>query len=635
MGKTRTRKTYKSAAATNAVNPIPEQTTPDITQQVQPMANHLWEKLKSNLDEEKEWACASLANLVFDEPEALQMFLNNNSVKLLVQLLLDKNIDVQIAAAGALRNFAIAGMDFACNVMLQADVMTSLLHLFSKCLGELQKISNNPSENSTDPKSIFTLVEQLISILWNLCENFDRAIAYLEQNTTFLPNIMECLNLKSTIPFPPELVVLAAQCVNTIAEDNEVFAKRMLQYPQYCDMLIAQLGNRQYAPEWQTQGPLLRVLLGSIVYHLRSILHASSFGNRNVSVVVLPLLSQTLQQDGDSILIELCQPEQLFIRIQKMAMESEKPNEVGNMDAVSQEEMVKLKKLDAIYSSLLIALQQTCNIATLEEDEDAMEEDARAQYLPEDISNMILSAKLHEHATRFCQPPPLEMMNILLGSKMGTKYLQKRLQILLAAIDAIGNMTGGMQNFPFRPDVSTLLCKYVDATPESDRIESVLGESFIGSVLNSLRSCLRLQLEKGEPLSPSVADFVVYVLRHINIEKPSTTEGVLGVLGILAPTAPRESILSISILLAQLLNESEKVIAVSLPLMCEALNAVFDVFSEADHDDIFKQQNYPASLKTLAVRLKRVNPRTLPPQDADQFEETLENLIRFIEYKQQ
>lgn len=61
-----------------------------------------YDQLASPASEEKECACAGLANLVF-EPGAVPMLIRQDVVRRLGPLLIDNNRSIQEAAAGALR----------------------------------------------------------------------------------------------------------------------------------------------------------------------------------------------------------------------------------------------------------------------------------------------------------------------------------------------------------------------------------------------------------------------------------------------------------------------------------------------------------------------------------------------------
>lgn len=85
----------------------------------------LVEKLTSAVATERECACASLANLVFDHA-AIPALLQQDIVRRLGPLLIDDNRGIQEGAAGTLRNLSISGGPEVCIKMVEQDVMTPL-----------------------------------------------------------------------------------------------------------------------------------------------------------------------------------------------------------------------------------------------------------------------------------------------------------------------------------------------------------------------------------------------------------------------------------------------------------------------------------------------------------------------------
>ncbi|KDO18162.1 hypothetical protein SPRG_16437, partial [Saprolegnia parasitica CBS 223.65] len=75
-----------------------------------------------------------------------------------------------------------------------------------------------------------------------------------------------------------------------------------------------------------------------------------------------------------------------------------------------------------------------------------------------------------------------------------------------------------------------------------------------------------------------------------------------------------------------------------LQVVCEVLNALFDIYSDEQYDEVFFRLNFLASLEHVSAGMKakiKAEAKTLDRDLVGHAKETRLNLLRFIKYKKQ
>ncbi|KAK3707980.1 hypothetical protein QZH41_010746, partial [Actinostola sp. cb2023] len=274
----------------------------------------LLQKLCSTAPEEKECACAGLANLVF-EPGAVPVLIRQDVVRRLGPLLIDSNRSIQEAAAGALRNLSLSGGADVCAKMVEQDVMTPLTTFIIQSLESLQSECNRP--DTEYKKQTVILVIQAINLLWNVCESSATAVDIFNMKG-ILPYLVKCLE---TDVYPMSLAMPAAQCLHTVTEDNPSAAQALCGSSH----LMKAIEKALVVEPSTSEVMLMKVLSAGILYNVRYSIPICSF-NELVQAVV-KVLSQVLEIDCLEMLgkmlpeLEKAEEVQMLLNAQQLALE--------------------------------------------------------------------------------------------------------------------------------------------------------------------------------------------------------------------------------------------------------------------------------------------------------------------------
>jgi len=283
----------------------------------------------------------------------------------------------------------------------------------------------------------------------------------------------------------------------------------------------------------------------------------------------------------------------------------------------------KRLKVDPIYKKDLdcwnsnIKAQQFClelltNICSSEGESDIG--------IPIDVLKYISSSGIIQKLLIKCWPPNTEIIEILKKFNLTSIYEQLTV-IQIRALNCLGNVLLVLQPIDLG-DISPVwnfLCQL--CATDSPSLE--LFEAISSGMWTIMRKYPRFepnvtqlegifQLAKNSPFS----------------EVRTNTIGILGILG----QQPKltGSLMDFATLLLHSLNDT------SIFVINEALNSIFDIFAETEHNQLIqKLEMLPKLLKCLqSLRSKKGN--SLMEEDTMlSLEEAEENLTRFMEYKYQ
>lgn len=132
------------------------------------------EQLQSVSVEEKMCALQTLATLCQNH-QKINGIIESDIVRIASPLLMDPNINIRNATAGALRNLSVCGLE-VCENLVEKDILTPLLALlneYSTVVDWVPTFDNN-SKDELDVRSDTFL--QAVNIVWNLCESTSVAV---------------------------------------------------------------------------------------------------------------------------------------------------------------------------------------------------------------------------------------------------------------------------------------------------------------------------------------------------------------------------------------------------------------------------------------------------------------------------
>ncbi|RKO84118.1 armadillo-type protein, partial [Blyttiomyces helicus] len=339
-------------------------------------------KLSAASEDDRAWAATALSNLVLD-PESRRQLLAGNVIESLIALLTDLKLDVVVEGAGALRNLAVVGGEEVLSEILRKHALTPLLALIPKMSSWIAAhLSGTPATTAaSEPIAIglvHSLAEQVIALIWSLCESADSAVRMVNSAgggvVQFLLDLMN-----PTYLMPWKLVLVAAQCLHTLTEENEGL------YPLFASnpLLTHQLVSLASTPaEWTENRIILRVLSAAVLVNLRAcVADQIAGGSAGIVDIAVRVVGDSLNYDIPGAIAEGAREADI---IDKMPMPQATDGEEMDLNAVSSKESASITTLESHMGTIQLALELLANVYSddlpepdeLVEDDDAVDDDA-------------------------------------------------------------------------------------------------------------------------------------------------------------------------------------------------------------------------------------------------------------------
>lgn len=622
MGKTRAKKrsSYRyRATGLPSVKEVESEAQKDASVGVKTLP--LVEKLTSAVSTERECACASLANLVFDHA-AIPALLQQDIVRRLGPLLIDDNRGIQEGAAGTLRNLSISGGSEVCIKMVKQDVMTPLTTFVQQSLDSLGAIDE--TLGSEFKRQSTSLAIQAVSLLWNLCESSDVAVDIFNKQG-LLPYLVA--SLKTEI-YPTSVAIPAAQCLHTVTEDNSSAAQCLC-----CSSdLMKTLEKSLMADGSSSDMLLLKVLTAGVLYNIRYSIPPVSF--HELLQAVVKVLAQVLDVNCFDVINKLL-PEptkiedvQMLLNAQQLALEI-----LSNMCCPEDSNDDEWEDVD------------DCISLDSADEEEVLQEaaqydvDMNSESLSTEMINAIVTQGVPKRVLSKCSFGEATMYEALSAHADGEKLLhilstvQARALIclnnivsaldtdLLGGDEALGQLWNSLFSLTFTTDTKVFVSR------EEDFLEAATG--VLRSIMDKMSSVKEPQCITTE-----------HVTTLCRITADTSCEAakvkLLSILGIIGKMAGKkdntlEVLKSLGVVFRDIIVGDH-----SLWLISEALDAVFDTFADGPlvntaADSVGLMPNLVELVPVLKSRIKTER-RTLgdhfPVIDAARV-----NLTRFIKYK--
>lgn len=622
MGKTRAKKrsSYRyRATGLPSVKEVESEAQKDAGVGVKTLP--LVEKLTSAVSTERECACASLANLVFDHA-AIPALLQQDIVRRLGPLLIDDNRGIQEGAAGTLRNLSISGGPEVCIKMVKQDVMTPLTTFVQQSLDSLGAIDE--TLGSEFKRQSTSLAIQAVSLLWNLCESSDVAVDIFNKQG-LLPYLVA--SLKTEI-YPTSVAIPAAQCLHTVTEDNSSAAQCLC-----CSSdLMKTLEKSLMADGSSSDMLLLKVLTAGVLYNIRYSIPPVSF--HELIQAVVKVLAQVLDVNCFDVINKLLpgptkiEDVQMLLNAQQLALEI-----LSNMCCPEDSNDDEWEDVDDCIS-----------LDSADEEEFLQEAaqydvDMNSESLSTEMINAIVTQGVPKRVLSKCSFGEATMYEALSAHADGEKLLhilstvQARALIclnnivsaldtdLLGGDEALGQLWNSLFSLTFTTDTKVFVSR------EEDFLEAATG--VLRSIMDKMSSVKEPQCITTE-----------HVTTLCRITADTSCEAakvkLLSILGIIGKMAGKkdntlEVLKSLGVVFRDIIVGDH-----SLWLISEALDAVFDTFADGPlvntaADSVGLMPNLVELVPVLKSRIKTER-RTLgdhfPVIDAARV-----NLTRFIKYK--
>uniref|UniRef100_A0A8D8MF64 HEAT repeat-containing protein 3 n=1 Tax=Cacopsylla melanoneura TaxID=428564 RepID=A0A8D8MF64_9HEMI len=253
------------------------------------------EKLESTTVMEKLSALLLLSEMV-DVKQIRTIIIEHEICKIVGPLLLDKDIQVCLNAAGAIRNLTSCGEEDVLEALVEQDVLTPILALLSNLSKTLQnpntidstmeidaakskkkRDSNTASmevdgEKATKKGTTKTqmleweekldLAVQVVTTLWNLCESCATVLKYVN-NEEVMNVFVSFLNVEQ---YDISLAIVSGQFIHMLSEDNTFVIKYLIQHES---LFMAGFEKDIDPSDWNGSTLLLQVLYAGILANIQ------------------------------------------------------------------------------------------------------------------------------------------------------------------------------------------------------------------------------------------------------------------------------------------------------------------------------------------------------------------------------
>lgn len=601
---------------------------------------------KLNCLEDREHACAGLANLVL-EPDAIMSLMKHRIVRRVAPLILDKDEAVQEAATGVLRNLSISSEPSICQMMIDQDVMTPVVIY----IREFSEHLLNSHESHDVIKQQSCVHEQLMHLLLNLCENASKTITIANEEC-IIPILTTFLNADI---LPVANVLVTAQCLCTITEDNHPAGEALVN----SNNSVAILEKNVLCDDESRKMMLIKVFAAGTLFNICQSLpsHKAFEMFQAIATVFAKVLDNDIFQSVERLneRIKAHKESQTV----NGCLENGENSEEKRLVMIDQEIQQFQQILEAQKITLEILTNMCCSDESLDEDcegysSDDIEEDCSVQqhmdldmdssHLFEEIITSVVSQKLPKKVLQKCSFVDLNDSDGVMatermaGCRKIIETIQTRalvcLNNILSTIDV--DQLGG-------PEAMThLWTKIMDIAFQNNGSASGFSRSddeFVVAASGALRSVLeRLASTKRQQC---VTDEQVSLLCHLTcvVKLEAARVNLMNVLGIVgkiiiaSSTDEIEPLQCIGTVLRDVVVSGE-----SLWVIAEALDAIYDIFADSPSADIAASNIALLSHleRTVSVLKSRVRKERQTLGDRVPIVNTARtNLVRFLKYKKQ
>ncbi|KAJ1865137.1 hypothetical protein LPJ73_000091 [Coemansia sp. RSA 2703] len=255
------------------INPLVSAAVPNVVSKVSSKEEvpALLKKLTSSDANDRVWAAASASNLlVSDDSKVRRMLLANNVVSALIERLSDSVPDVVIQATGALHNLAAVDQGAAEEISRKNiyAAIQALVPRLAKSIDDIIKDNDDGKKLDNNARTmVFLTTDNLISILWVLCETVPSSLKHIN-GMALIPFLISFFNVVGKLP--SSLIQTAGQFLYTLTQDN-IHAKRaLISHPNSIQNLMKVVVSQQPCENVTAEDvAVVRILAGGILSNIK------------------------------------------------------------------------------------------------------------------------------------------------------------------------------------------------------------------------------------------------------------------------------------------------------------------------------------------------------------------------------
>ena len=566
-----------------------------------------------------------------------EIVIDKRLIRIIAPLVLDTNISVQHAAVGALRNISLSDPSI-CDHMVEQDIFTPL----NKLLRQFQETDwqlGKKAGNRIDSKSEIFI--EAINLLWNLCEA-NETIVNISLEQDLLTVLVKHLTVEK---YGYQVVTTVLQCIYTLSECKE---RHLNLFKNFEHVFKSLLVKNALSPE----DLHVKILAFGIAANL---LEARNESMEPMISELMNALSNTLDQDQRKIVHDYSSSIPISEEVASDQMDQDQRD-------VPRHEHIR-REIDHVVLGQQMALEILANLCCgevneweeashSEESDDDTEESAMKEedmaLEPSNMSSILLEAiKAHGILEKVLYKAKLPADNVqeILMSSIGLQHDGSMVLQMLQTLQSkaflclnnlieyvpIEDLGGEDKLFQVWKDLGSL-----SLSANSEQVIESATSAMRASTQKLLPSKILHQIGGQE-----VDQLAEYGAKHKNASIRTNVVAILGTIGQsiaaqLETTSQAGPLhLTISMFLLEAASRD-----VELRVVAEALDKLFDMFSEDFTDELCAQVQVVQRLKQLQPGLKvkinmnRKNQKSDPDTHAMAVMAKT-NLTRFIKYKDQ
>ncbi|TPX37640.1 hypothetical protein SmJEL517_g00597 [Synchytrium microbalum] len=676
----------KTGAAASAASSFIENELPldnAANQQTIPILKKL-----SSLDvDDRAWTASAIAHLAAENPQTRQLMLANNVIGELSKAMADPNPEVAVEIIGALRNLALDDEVSVLEEMMKKNVFDLLLSHLNRIAQTITPCSTVDASLHDNSKEIplYRLAEQCLLLLQLFIETLEGALSAVTSSPPILAFMVSTSFPSRKIPIP--VIKASLQCLNVLTDDSENTLLSISLHTSHPDLIASlmevaasgasQPDNQSFSVYDDENRMMVRVLAASIVYNVASATSTSTLSSRSQVMMnaVIPATTSALSSlDVAVTLAKAVELEQEFqVDVVSKAPVTPQTTEDGDMqmghdhdeEVATSTKVLKAQTAIAILESHFLTVHYALEVlanalgddvnqrgwedvngdqddvdpmdAAVEEEEDSQESDSAA------FITQIMTSTAPSLFPLLAQLSQIESSTTIIPASLAASVQGTRVR----ALSCLETLTMGVDKSWFASqsssDIATMWTWLIDI---ANRTTSNTSNSAVAPVvdLEALEGAVGIMWAMSRGISGLKMD-IPYTNQQLDAlialcttatNPPSLIIKSLHVLSLLVNRPDRiPENRQVGLLLLALIAGSP-----STEVVFEALDAIFDVYSDAsfDYDEpVFVGCDFLRRLKdsVQAVRVKikgvdRKRDGTLYARGR----EALDNLVAFIQYKE-
>jgi len=646
MGKIRSfQKTGKSEPyARDAMEVLCTET--NMTEDVSVGSYQLIEKLNSYDPKVREEACIALANISAGVDESVvKELVEMGCFKKLLERVTDAEIHIQVFALIAISNLCQHSAEFESINFINMFMEMDILLILTGVMGDRVSQIKNPSltADSTDINRYTTFVEAGFDVLYSMAESGDQNVICKLAGPEFLSLACVCLDGDK---FSQSTLLSSLSFLYVLSDDNEIVCQTLQGDQYFCKAFQDLFGNTQFYPE-------MKALMIGIYNNMISVLNLVNV-ETEIQTIIIPTLQSLLDLDVNGQYIDNMRP-----AIIKVREEAKKESEIDyegnsgfkgryrywNSDAKAIRTTLEILANIYITRGNSELKEDSGDEWVSDEEEGANAEETKANPSTTEVASPLavdqfMSPNVLKRIFDTAKPMSAAMREDISNFRVVDHFKFPINGVTYAALSCINNL---LINHPARlfalngfditsmwVEIKNILSYICELQAEFKTTEIV--EMAFGIVWALLR--YNKDWEAGLTIDDAEIRILVEMVNFFD-QNAFTDEGKRNYLGMIGALGRFINEKEVNSMVGKQLVDACK--DQNLLIVTQALDAMFDVYSEENHDDVFVhlgiltllKEGYPL-LKQKAKSLKKM----FDPEEFGTIKDAINNLKRFIEYKE-